>query len=183
MNTSEVYKLKLALELFERDRDPKTKIFYKRLFKVHNRIFENKKLGKIVCQYRITKLFSFYFFMDYFSIKDEDFLEQVYKYSHDKQFQDELIEAYDNLFWSTIQSKSLPMYLRVYYRFLTTFEVSWKFVRMNPMNSLIIFTNVLNFLCIMYLNTVAFGIIGFLLTGLLIFVLVLWIASLIDRFL
>lgn len=112
-------KLQHIVEMYERDTNTQAIKFYQQLLCSYTRLTSNKSIQVNASNGNLDRVFGFGFMGNYVHIGNDDFLESVYTYSHDKRFQEDLLDAFNRLYQETIDLP-LDTYLRAANRFLNS---------------------------------------------------------------
>jgi hypothetical protein len=115
-------KLQHIVEMYERDTNPQAIKFCQQLLCSYTRLTSNKSIKINASNGNLDRIFGFGFMGNYVHIGNDDFLESVYTYSHDKSFQEDLIDSFNRLYQETID-QPIDIYLNSANRFLNRKQV------------------------------------------------------------
>jgi hypothetical protein len=170
--------LGVIVEMFARDTHPKAKSFFVKLEKSYKRLTSNHKIQVIASNCDISGVFRFGFFGQYFGIEDYNFLDQVYTFSHDESFLEDLLESFDRLYEKVINDEiteikfyKLPKSLKLKLKLLDNIKQSKDHFVENPLVAIILLCNLVSLSTVFVVSFVEFGFIG-VLTSLLVFMMI-----------
>jgi hypothetical protein len=175
--------IRLLIELFERDKEPKVVQFHSKLIKAHNRLFNSRVTARFITDKNLKEYFRFHNYGVYFGVGDDDFIENVYIYSHDKSFHNDLIEAYQELYTDIIQNYDIGFWNKIRYNSINFFIMFKTFAKDNPLSTFLLTANIIVTIILFVVVTIQWGLFGFLMT-LLIMLLVFYVLMMqFDRYL
>jgi hypothetical protein len=154
------------LELFHRDQEPSVQKYYLRLRKEYNRVFNNKIVIHELIEYDILYLFVFHtrHLDSRLRIGSDDFLDNVYILSHDTQFQEDLIGAFEDLFYRVVERARIPFFKKQGMLNVVRWNVISRLLLENRFESFVMFLAMISIFMVFLVNTMTYGLPGFCVT-------------------
>jgi hypothetical protein len=154
------------LELFQRDQEPSVQKYYQRLRKAYNRVFNNKIVIHELIEYDILYLFVFHtrHLESRLRIGSDDFMDNVYILSHDSQFQEDLIGAFEDLYYRVVERARIPFFRKQGMLNVVRWNVLTRLLLENRFEAFVIFLSLISTFMVLLVNTMTYGILGFCVT-------------------
>jgi hypothetical protein len=154
------------LELFQRDQEPSVQKYYLRLRKAYNRVFINKIVINELIEYDILYLFVFHtrHLESRLRIGSDDFMDNVYILSHDSQFQEDLIGAFEDLYYRVVERARIPFFKKQAMLNVVRWNVVSRLMLENRFEAFVICMGLLSIFTVLLANTMVYGFKGFCVT-------------------